>query len=127
MEKITILIVDDESAFVWSLKEGLDSEYSNMRVLTAQNGNEAIEKLSKDKIDLLLLDLRMPKVDGYGVLDHLKKYSLNIPVIVMSAYNTPLRLKHLESLGVHYYLEKPVDFNILISTINQALGLKYTT
>ncbi|MCS6873981.1 MAG: response regulator [Pyrinomonadaceae bacterium] len=117
-----ILIVDDEKAFLQSLVEGLKNYQDKFTVLTASNGKEAIERLSKQKVDLLVTDIKMPVLDGFGLLAHVLNNFPDMPVIVMTAYGTPDLEREIKATvkGV-VYLEKPIDFDLLVQTIQSEL------
>jgi len=84
MENKVILLVDDDPSITDLYKERLEME--KFKVIVAKDGNEAIEKLSKEKPDLILLDIMMPKIGGLDVLDVIKsrESSKNIPVIMLT-------------------------------------------
>ena len=105
-----VLIVDDENSFLLSLLQGLDAYAADFNTLTAQNGKTAIDVLSATRISLVITDLKMPEMDGFGLLAYMSKMHPDIPVIVMSAYCTPEIKIRLNSLGAFTILEKPIDF-----------------
>lgn len=105
-----VLIVDDENSFLLSLLQGLDAYSADFNTLTAPNGKAAIEVLKTSKISLVVTDLKMPEMDGFGLLAYMSKMHPDIPVIVMSAYCTPEIKTRLNSLGAFTTLEKPIDF-----------------
>lgn len=116
----SILIVDDEQPFLLSLQEGL-SDQPGYRIETALNGQEALNILSKHKIDLLVTDLKMPVMDGFSLLAHMSGNYPGIPVIVMTAFGTQEIEERFKKIENFHYLEKPLDLDILAETINQAL------
>ena len=75
-----ILIVDDERSFAISLAEGLTAYDQEMRVMTAENGRDAIRYLEGGRVDIVLTDLRMPEMDGFGLLAYLNRNHQDIPV-----------------------------------------------
>jgi len=106
----TVLIVDDEKSFLLSLLQGLDAYAADFEAVTAPNGKAAVEALQTRGIDLVVTDLKMPELDGFGLLAFMSKNHPHIPVIVMSAYCTPEIKARLNSLGAFKILEKPIDF-----------------
>ncbi|MBI5632550.1 MAG: response regulator [Nitrospirae bacterium] len=112
-----VLIVDDEKSFLLSLLQGLDAYAADFNTLTAQNGRVAVDVLSSTKVDLVVSDLKMPEMDGFGLLAHMSKKHPNIPVIMMSAYCTPEIKARLKSLGAFTILEKPIDFQEFVDHI----------
>lgn len=112
-----VLIVDDEKSFLLSLLQGLDAYAAEFNTLTAQNGKAAIEVLKRTKIDLLISDIKMPEMDGFGLLAYMSRMHPDIPVIMMSAYCTPEIKSRLKSLGAFTILEKPIDFQEFVDAI----------
>lgn len=118
----TILIVDDEKPFLLSLRDGLDVNLMNTQICISFSGRDAIREIQSRHIDLLLLDLHMPDLDGYGVLKSLKREKRDIPVIIMSAYGAGARTTVEELYPIIQFLEKPLDFNELLSVIELTLA-----
>lgn len=116
-----ILIVDDEKAFLLSLSDGLSSYATEFNVLTASNGMEAIEVLESASVDLVVTDLKMPVMDGFGLLAYIASRQLGMPIIVMTAFGTPDIEGRLQNIGPIKYLEKPLDFDVLANNIKAAL------
>jgi two-component system NtrC family response regulator len=121
MARKTILVVDDEpnSLFVTSqiLK---DHSY---QVITAENGNSALDILKDEKVNLVVTDERMPDISGMEVLRETKRYDSRIPVIILTGYGTiPLTINALKK-GAFYFFEKPVSQNLkqFYKIIDQAL------
>ena len=105
-----ILVVDDNDDNRYTLALYLDVEgYTN--VVTAQDGEEAIARLERESFDLVLLDVMMPKTDGYGVLAWLKDKNRlhNLPVIMVSALNEMNSVVRCIELGAVDYLTKPFN------------------
>jgi CheY-like chemotaxis protein len=116
-----VLIVDDEKPFLLSLTDGLAAYAKDFEVLTALNGKEAVKVLDSTGVDLVVTDLRMPKMDGFELLAHMSGSYPDIPVIVMTAYGTPAIEERLQDMGTFHYLEKPLEFNVLADKIVDAL------
>jgi DNA-binding response OmpR family regulator len=126
-ENITVknvLIVDDEKPFLLSISDGLSAYTEDFHVLTALNGKEAVNILNSQKIDLVITDLKMPKMNGFQLLAYMSKNCADIPVIVMTAFGTPEIESKLHNMGTFRYLEKPLDINILLTSISNALNDK---
>jgi adenylate cyclase len=120
-----ILIVDDEPFNVDYLEQELED--SNSSIITAVNGQEALEKVQSESPDLILLDIMMPVMDGFEVLSRLKSNpsTRDIPVIVISA-NSDLRsmVKGIQ-LGAEDYLPKPFEPVLLHARISSSLEKKF--
>lgn len=119
----TLLIVDDEKPFVLSLRDGIASYGEQLNVAIAFNGREALDYILANPVDLILLDLKMPVMDGYELIEHLQEANLYIPFIVMTAYGTPFRERWATRSGALAYLEKPLDFSDLTELLEAHLDL----
>ncbi|MEO1770773.1 response regulator transcription factor [Candidatus Enterococcus ferrettii] len=116
--KYTILHVDDEKEIVKLLKMYLKSE--ELELLEAYDGQEALEIFSKNKIDLMIVDVMMPKIDGFELIRTIRKES-NIPILVISArVEASDRIFGLE-LGADDYLVKPFDPHEAIARVKSLL------
>ena len=100
----TILIADDEPEIRTLLRLYLENE--NYQIIEAENGKQALELLKKEHVDLCLLDIMMPEMDGYHVLQELRKTS-NIPVMILSAKDADSEKILGLNLGADDYLAKP--------------------
>lgn len=117
----TVLIVDDDESFLLSLIDGFKSYEDQFGIITAHNGEEAVAILEEHDIHLVLTDLKMPKMDGFALVAHLSSHHPEIPVIVMTAFGTPDMEENLKEIGAFQYIEKPIDFNILVTKILKGL------
>ena len=120
MEDSTILIVDDELRMRKLIKDFLAKEGGH--TIEASDGEEAIEifQENKDKIDLVLLDVMMPKIDGWAVLRNIRKES-NVPVIMLTARGEEQDELFGFELGVDEYISKPFSPKILVARIEVIL------
>lgn len=110
-----ILVVDDELIVRDSIKEWLEDE--GFSVDMAESGFEALEKLSKGPFDLMLVDVKMPGMDGVEVLKRSKEISPGIPVVMMTAYATVETAVEAMKVGAFDYLMKPFDPEGMISLV----------
>ncbi|UCD14892.1 MAG: response regulator [Candidatus Omnitrophota bacterium] len=122
MGKKKILLVDDEPELVDLVKMRLET--NDYEVITAYDGQEALRKARGQNPDLIILDLMLPKMDGYMICGLLKKdarYS-KIPIVMFTA-RAQVEDKVLgENLGADAYLVKPFDPTVLLSKIKELLG-----
>jgi two-component system NtrC family response regulator len=121
MAKKTILVVDDEPNSLFVTSQLLKDQ--SYQVITAENGNSALDKLKSEKINLVITDERMPGISGMEVLRETKKYDSRMPVIILTGYGTiPLTINALKE-GAFYFFEKPISQNLdqFYTVINQAL------
>ena len=113
-----ILIVDDEKAIRNSIKDILEmEEYS---VDTAENGEEAVAKASKDKFDAIICDIKMPVMDGIEVLDRLVADGIESPVIMLSGHGDLETAVTCIKKGAFDFISKPPDINRILITIKNA-------
>ena len=117
----TVLIVDDDESFLLSLIDGFKSYEDQFGIVTAHNGEEAVAILDEQEIHLVLTDLKMPKMDGFALVAHLSANHPDLPVIVMTAFGTPDMEVNLKEIGAFQYIEKPIDFNLLVTKILKGL------
>ncbi|MFH1440656.1 MAG: response regulator [Candidatus Omnitrophota bacterium] len=121
MEKKKILLVDDEKDLVETVVFQLEA--SGYEVITAYDGQEALEKARKDNPDLIVLDLMLPKIDGYKVCRMLKfdeKYK-NIPIIMFTARAQEQDKKLGLEVGANGYITKPFELEVLLAKIKELL------
>lgn len=116
-----ILIVDDHLVVREGLKLILETNDSFKVICEASNGQEAIELLEKNKVDVILLDLNMPVMSGLETISYLNQEQINIPVIILTTYNEDeLMIKGIQ-LGAKGYLLKDTSRDDLFRTIESAL------
>ena len=118
---VTILMAEDDR-FNRLLIVSLLSKYSNVKVIEAQNGIEALEELQQKKIDILLLDIYMPKMNGFEVLTRVQEDSKlsNIPIMMLSSDEVE-RKKSLK-MGVNAFIPKPFNLKGLEVQIYEVLA-----
>jgi two-component system response regulator AtoC len=118
--KKTILIVDDEKELSKILSDSLFQDH--YRVLVAFDGKTALQLVKEEKPDLILLDIKMPRMNGIEVLKNIKKMKKEIVVIMLTAYGTLETARKAMKLGAYDYLTKPFDLFNLKSLVKEALG-----
>ena len=118
MDKIKILVVDDELLIRKVIREYLESE--NYKVLEAENGLDALRVLSSNKVNLIILDIMMPKMDGFACLEEIRK-TKDIPVIMLSAMKEETDKLNSFNLGVDDYVTKPFSPKELIARVKAHL------
>ena len=120
VQKKKILIIDDEKKYGEVLKLCLE-KFDFYEATSCTSGFEGLERLGKEKFDLIILDILMPKMEGCEVLEQVRKIC-NIPVIILSAFLPPLVENQIIQLGAFACLRKPVDIEQIILTIHKALS-----
>ena len=114
MNKIKMLVVDDNVGFVDLLKEYFNDKENMCIKYVAYDGEEALKILSENNdIDIVLLDIIMPKKDGIYVLEKMKEYGINKKVIVQTAYDADKIIQMVSRLGASYFMAKPYDLKDL--------------
>lgn len=124
MAGIKLLLVDDEADFVKAMSERL-----HMRDLsghTALSGAEALEFVEDEEPDVIVLDLKMPGIDGMEVLRRVRSKYPDVQVIINTGHGNDLDEAEAWSLGVFDYLKKPVDIDLLVERIKAAYLQKNT-
>jgi DNA-binding NtrC family response regulator len=117
-QKRSILVVDDESGVREAIGTILKPKYD---VYTAADGNEAIQFIQKDKIDIVTLDLTMPGLSGIEVLKQIKRRNADIEVIVISAHGTPQNHQEAVRHGADDFIMKPFNAPDLINSVSKSL------
>ena len=118
-----VLIVDGNADFVASLKDGLDKMHQ-FEILTASDGEAAIEVLSQNKVAVFVTDINTPKLDGLELLAYITQEHASTPCIVMTDYGKPWFRKRMDQQEVLYHLEKPFEIGALASAIFVGLNLR---
>jgi DNA-binding response OmpR family regulator len=123
VETKRILLVDDEKAFCDVVKENVELR-GGYRIHVSNNGKDALKAARTFRPDLIILDIRMPVMDGFKVLEELKKdtSTLGIPVIVMTALDDDTSKIRAASLYGDRYLVKPVKISELLMKIKEVIG-----
>jgi DNA-binding NtrC family response regulator len=119
-----ILIIEDEAAIRRVLVKILSEENDTYEVEEAEDGLIGIEKIKKDDFDLVLCDIKMPKMDGVEVLEAVKKIKPEIPMVMISGHGDLDTAVNTMRLGAFDYISKPPDLNRLLNTVRIALDRK---
>jgi DNA-binding NtrC family response regulator len=119
-----ILIIEDEEAIRRVLVKILTEENKDYQVSETQDGLAGIEAIKKSDYDLILCDIKMPKMDGVEVLEAVKKIKPEIPIVMISGHGDLDTAVNTMRLGAYDYISKPPDLNRLLNTIRNALDRK---
>lgn len=112
------MLVDDEEDFVRTLSERL--QMRDLKKNTAFDGEQALKIVSDKEPDIMILDLKMPGIDGMEVLRRVRNAYPNIQVIIQTGHGNDLDEAEARQLGVFDYLKKPVDIELLVERIKAA-------
>ena len=118
--KIKILLAEDEPALALIIKESLETR--NFEVMHCINGEVAFDAFTKQKFDLLVLDVMMPKKDGFSVAKDVRKIDKKIPIIFLTAKSQTQDVVEGFNIGGNDYLKKPFSMEELIIRIHSLLG-----
>lgn len=119
-----ILIIEDEAAIRRVLVKILSEENKNYEVEEAEDGLVGVEKVKDEDFDLVLCDIKMPKMDGIEVLEAIKKIKPEVPVVMISGHGDLDTAVNTMRLGAFDYISKPPDLNRLLNTVRNALDRK---
>ncbi|HSB62406.1 MAG TPA: response regulator [Vicinamibacteria bacterium] len=112
-----ILVADDEDLIRWSLREALQE--NGYRVVGAETGREALERFRD--VDLVLVDYRLPDLDGLSVARAVKNARPSCPVILMTAFGTPELRDEVDTAHVEHLIDKPFDLRDVLRLVREAL------
>ena len=119
-----ILIIEDEAAIRRVLTKILSEESDTYIVEDAEDGLQGLEKIKNNDYDLVLCDIKMPKMDGVEVLEAVKKIKPEIPMVMISGHGDMETAIQTMRLGAFDYISKPPDLNRLLNTVRNALDKK---
>ncbi|MBF4518124.1 sigma-54-dependent Fis family transcriptional regulator [Flavobacterium sp. ANB] len=119
-----ILIIEDEASIRRVLVKILSEENDTYQVDEAEDGVAGLEKIKNNDYDLVLCDIKMPKLDGVEVLEEVKKIKPEIPMVMISGHGDMETAIHTMRLGAFDYISKPPDLNRLLNTVRNALDKK---
>lgn len=119
-----ILIIEDEAAIRRVLVKILSEENNAYLVEEAEDGLVGMEKIKDDEYDLVLCDIKMPKMDGIEVLEAIRKIKPEVPVVMLSGHGDLDTAVNTMKLGAFDYISKPPDLNRLLNTVRNALDRK---
>jgi DNA-binding NtrC family response regulator len=122
MKDFKVLLVDDEQEFIETLSERL--EMRDMDAKLALDGEQALAAVEHEEPDVILLDLKMPGMDGMEVLRQIKKAYPHVQVVMLTGHGTDKDEEQAMRLGAYAYLQKPVDLERLVVTLRDAFRNK---
>lgn len=119
-----ILIIEDEDAIRRVLVKIISEENKAYEVIEAEDGIQGIEMIKENELDLVLCDIKMPKMDGVEVLQHAKKLKPELPFLMISGHGDLDTAVQTMKLGAFDYISKPPDLNRLLNAVRNALDVK---
>ncbi len=124
MEEYRILIVEDVKAAHMLYEQALLSQNSNYIVKCVDRGSEALKELRIHNYDIVLLDINLPDMRGEEVLEKIRTRGMNVPVLILTAFGEKSLVLNVTGFGIHDYLLKPVDLNVLRERVSEILSGK---
>ena len=119
-----ILIIEDEEPIRRVLVRILNEEDSNFEIHEASDGKKGLESISKENFDLVLCDIKMPKIDGIELLQRTRKNNSSLPFIMLTGHGNIETAVESMKLGAYDFISKPPDLNRLITSVRNALEKK---
>lgn len=119
-----ILLIEDEEPIRRVLVRILSEESASYEIIQAEDGREGLSKLSKSIFDLVLCDIKMPKMDGIEVLQAAKKNGIHVPFIMLTGHGNIETAVEAMKLGAYDFISKPPDLNRLLTAVNHAIENK---
>ena len=124
MKKIKLLLVDDEAEFLETLVDRLDLR--DMKTGVAYNGKQALSAVEEEEPDVIVLDVKMPEMDGLEVLKRIKQAYPHVEVIILTGHGSEQDEERARQLGAFDYLRKPADLEALLLRIRNAFKRRMT-
>lgn len=123
MKRILTLIVEDEEAITRALKDWMVHSGGGYEVVVAQDGREALEKVIAEKFDLILLDLVMPRMDGWQFISVLKEKKIDTKIIILTNLDSDEDKARASSFGItDYFVKNETSLAMLEERIKRVLG-----
>lgn len=117
---LKILLIEDDREIQSTIKSVLES--TGYKTFVASNGEDGKRIISAETPDLVITDMMMPRMGGFPVLEHLQTLETPPKVIMITANEGGRHKAYAEMLGVHDYLRKPFAMDVLLDTVNKAIG-----
>ena len=121
---INILIIEDDKSIRRVIKKILEGENKNYKIIEAIDGKDGLIKINENQLNLILCDIKMPRLDGIDVLKYVKKNNLFIPFILLTGHGNIDTAVNAMKIGAFDFIEKPPDLNRLLISIRNALKNK---
>jgi len=121
MEEYRILIVEDVKAAHLLYEQALRSQNSNYIIKCVDRGSEALKELRLHNYNIVLLDINLPDMRGEEVLEKIRNRGMDVPVLILTAFAEKSLVLNVTGFGIHDYLLKPVDLNVLRERVAEIL------
>jgi DNA-binding NtrC family response regulator len=121
-----LLVVDDEPLICWALQERLRE--AGYQVLAASDAASALShfdgRAAAEPVDLVLLDLKLPDIDGLNLFEQIKRLKPNCQAIMMTAFASPEKTDEARQLGIYHVVNKPFDLGEMVTLVEEALAAR---
>ena len=119
-----ILLIEDEEPIRRVLSKILTEENKGYQIIESEDGKDGFLKLTKEDYDLVLCDIKMPKMDGVEVLQKVRENGVNIPFIMLTGHGNISTAVEAMKAGAYDFISKPPDLNRLLTAVRNALETK---
>ena len=119
-----ILLIEDEEPIRRVLSKILTEENKGYDITESEDGKDGFLKLTKDDYDLVLCDIKMPKMDGVEVLQNIRENGINVPFIMLTGHGNISTAVEAMKAGAFDFISKPPDLNRLLTSVRNALEIK---
>ncbi len=118
-----VLIVDDDKSVLFVLGNALKKvgDHQPVEIVTAQDGQQALERFQQEKFDLVIMDLRLPGIDGVRLTEGIRRSGSDVIVIWITAYDCYKASRDARRLSVYRCLDKPLEIDEIRATVREAL------
>lgn len=120
----TVLIADDDATIVKLFSLDAENRETNITIRSSATGEETIDMLTHNTPDVLVLDIRMPKGDGFTVLEYLQKHNINLPVVILTNYQNEEYVKKSKTFSQvkEYMIKHEMRIDRIIDTVGSYLA-----
>ena len=121
-QKIKLLYAEDDPAIMKSIVGLLESIFKKQNIITAKDGQEALEKFQEEgNIDLIITDINMPKITGINLIEEIRKFNIDIPTIIISAYDNKNLINDAIRAGIDGFIFKPLEIEQFYQTLKKVI------
>jgi two-component system chemotaxis response regulator CheY len=118
-----VLIIDDSATMRLFMKMFLKGLHG-VRITEAMDGLDGLEKIGRERFDLIITDVNMPRLDGLGLIEELRgKRKLNVPIVILSTRGEEKHVERGISLGANSYITKPISGTMLANVVTRYVGI----
>lgn len=120
--EVSLLIVEDEEDLRDLLVDSISELFPDFKIIEAYDGKNGLDKFIKNDINVILSDIKMPNLDGIGLLKEVRKINKSTPFIILTGHGNQLEMEEALGLGVYDFISKPCDLDLLEVPIKSAVS-----